>query len=156
MPDDIPSIKEIKTWDHPGIEYFETFPYEIWSLRHFVHWAIENNLDKEISYRTFYKALKKISEDQEASPVLHNFVQKLLRNKKFDAAETRELWDHAATVSDVNKAVDVVKVHINLDDITSQRVNHLVLPTTTKSKQSNLPEILTRKRRGSIYLDYDD
>ncbi|CAG8502697.1 4086_t:CDS:2, partial [Acaulospora colombiana] len=102
----------------------------------------ENNLDKEISYRTFYKALKEISKDQEASP--------------FDTAETREPWDHAVTVSDVNKAVDVVKAYMILDEITRQRVKHLVLPMTTKSKQSNLPEILTRKRRRNICLDDND
>ncbi|CAI2189128.1 5297_t:CDS:10, partial [Funneliformis geosporum] len=43
MPSDIPSFENIKTWKHPQAKYFEIYPYEIWSLSHFVNWAIDSD-----------------------------------------------------------------------------------------------------------------
>ena len=82
MSDDIPSFKNIKTWKYPQAKYFEIYPYEIWSLKHFVSWAINNNFDKDTSHQTFYKALETINTDQKASLGLRNFTQKLLNSKK--------------------------------------------------------------------------
>ncbi|KAF0411900.1 hypothetical protein F8M41_008111 [Gigaspora margarita] len=82
MTDDIPSFKNIKTWKFPQAKYFEIYPHEIWLLKHFDSWAIDNNFDKQISHQTFNRALQTINIDQEAFSELHNFAQKLLNNKK--------------------------------------------------------------------------
>ncbi|CAJ0854964.1 5641_t:CDS:2, partial [Entrophospora sp. SA101] len=101
---------------------------------------------KDKSHQTFYKALQTINIDQQASLEPCNFTQKLLNNKrkKFDIAAVCELWDNVAAISNVDKAVNVIKAHIKLDNFTNQCVQQLILPET-----------MIGKRRDKIYLDND-
>ncbi|CAG8817982.1 25146_t:CDS:1, partial [Dentiscutata erythropus] len=39
----IESIKEIKRWNYPCIEYFTIYSYKEWSLGHFENWANTNH-----------------------------------------------------------------------------------------------------------------
>ncbi|CAB4446419.1 unnamed protein product [Rhizophagus irregularis] len=68
----------------PYGKYFEFFPYNKWSLHHYVTLVIDGYelAEKEKAHRVFYKILEDIIKDESLEEVVHSFAQNLIKNSK--------------------------------------------------------------------------
>ncbi|CAG8723980.1 25887_t:CDS:2, partial [Gigaspora rosea] len=79
----IPSIKKIKRWNYPCIEYFKIYFYEEWSLSHFESWVNTNykSLQKDVSHQTFFKVIQEIINDEKTLAEVRLVLSKHLKKQ---------------------------------------------------------------------------
>jgi hypothetical protein len=68
----------------PYGKYFEFFPYNKWSLHHYVTLVIDSYelAEKEKAHRVFYKILEDIINNESLEEEVHSFAQNLIKNSK--------------------------------------------------------------------------
>ncbi|CAG8476894.1 1657_t:CDS:2 [Diversispora eburnea] len=123
-------IKRINTVDTnkiPYSKYFEIFSFEFWSLEHYIIWVIDKHefTDKDQALHIFYESLQRIVNDENASIRNKESARILLKNKMSDPAKVAHIWASNSQISEVRKAIKVVEAHMELDNITNQRVEKL-------------------------------
>ncbi|CAG8791414.1 26324_t:CDS:2, partial [Gigaspora rosea] len=71
-------------YDIPYEEYFKFFPYEKWSLQHYVSLIIDNyeHAERDKAHHAFYSTLLKINDNSNASQEIRAVIQKLIDRKK--------------------------------------------------------------------------
>ena len=67
----------------PYFKYFEFFPYEKWSLSHYVTMIIDNYERAEVrtAHRTFYNVLNSIIDDLYVSQEVRDMTQRLIATR---------------------------------------------------------------------------
>ena len=67
----------------PYLKYFEFFPYEKWSLSHYVTMIIDNYERAEVrtAHRTFYNVLNSIIDDLYVSQEVRDMTQRLIATR---------------------------------------------------------------------------
>src|SRR5262245_55215088 len=78
------NIQENLSTDIPYSKYFEFFPYQTWSLHHYVTLIIDNYKfpEKTRAHQIFFNILQDIVSNLSISQEIRDFVQDLLNNKK--------------------------------------------------------------------------
>lgn len=68
----------------PYGKYFEFFPYNKWSLHHYVTLVIDSYelAEKEKAHRVFYKILGDIINNEFLEEEVHSIAQNLIKNSK--------------------------------------------------------------------------
>ncbi|CAJ0756976.1 4663_t:CDS:2 [Entrophospora sp. SA101] len=68
----------------PYEKYFEFFPYEKWSLQHYISLVIDNyeHAEKDKAHLAFFNTLHNISNDSNISQDIREIAEKLIENKK--------------------------------------------------------------------------
>jgi len=75
---------DISSKDIPYTKYFKFFPFQNWSLKHFVTIVTDNykHADKHTAYSKFYHILHIINDDIEISQEIRDVARNLLKVKK--------------------------------------------------------------------------
>ncbi|PKY28658.1 hypothetical protein RhiirB3_481718 [Rhizophagus irregularis] len=81
----------------PYGKHFEFFPYNKWSLHHYVTLVIDSYelAEKEKAHRVFYKILEDIINNESLAEEVHSFAQNLIKNSKGDVKKANSLWQKA-------------------------------------------------------------
>ncbi|CAJ0834282.1 1586_t:CDS:2 [Entrophospora sp. SA101] len=81
----------------PYEKYFEFFPYEKWSLQHYISLVIDNyeHAEKDKAHLAFFNTLHNISNDSNISQDIREIAEKLIENKKTDVNKVNSLWNKA-------------------------------------------------------------
>ncbi|KAF0401848.1 P-loop containing nucleoside triphosphate hydrolase protein [Gigaspora margarita] len=86
----------ISSRDIPYANYFAYFPYDRWSLYHFVTTIIGTyaNVEKKIAHNVFYNTLYDMIDNQQTPQEVCNMAIMLTSNKEADIKSVQSLWNN--------------------------------------------------------------